>query len=183
MKKAFCLAVLVTLLFAVGGFAQLTTTTPDNAPKVGDTAPDFAIPKGMTTVDATSLKDFVGKKRVLLMFFPGAFTRGCTQEFTEAGQMNDKITGMNIEMIGVSRDLPGALSKFKETVGAKNAFVSDPELSVISKYDAVNPGRVAKRYYFLIDDKGKVIWRSVTGQLIPTDKLIADLGQLLQGSN
>src|SRR5262245_37193667 len=104
----------MTLLLAVSAFAQLTAPGADNAPKVGDVAPDFAIPKGAASMEVANLKDFVGKKRVLVMFFPGAFTPGCTTEFTEAGKFNDQITGMNIEMLGVSRDLPGALRKFKE---------------------------------------------------------------------
>jgi peroxiredoxin Q/BCP len=171
---------LVVLLAVASAAAQLTAPAgPDNSPKVGEMAPDFAIPRNVTSVPAANLTDLAGKKRVLLMFFPGAFTRGCTTEFTEAGQNHEKFTALNIEMIGISRDLPGALSKFKETVGAKNGFLSDPDLTVTAKYDAVSQNRTSKRYYFLIDETGKIIWKSTNAALIPTEKLLADLAQLL----
>jgi len=170
---------LVTLIFALAipAFGQLTTNAPDNSPKIGDVAPDFQIPGPQRGAPPSNLKDFQGKKKVLLMFFPGAFTPGCTTEFTEAGQNFDKFTAMNIEMIGISADLPGAQAKFKETVGAKNAFVSDRSLAIAQKYDAAAANN-SKRYYFLIDETGKVAWKSTNNSLIPTEKLLTDLAQV-----
>src|ERR1043165_844909 len=117
------------LAVAIPGFSQLAPAGPDNSPKVGDAAPDFQMPGPQRGAPPSNLKDFQGKKKVLLMFFPGAFTPGCTTEFTEAGQTFDKFNAMNIELIGISADLPGAQNKFKETVGAKNSFVSDRSLA------------------------------------------------------
>src|SRR5215470_17850752 len=175
MKTKLFIAV-VALAIAIPAFGQLTAGGPDNSPKIGDAAPDFQIPGPQRGAPPSNLKDFQGKKKVLLMFFPGAFTPGCTTEFTEAGQNFDKFTSMNIEMLGISADLPGAQAKFKETVGAKNSFVSDRSLDIAKKYDAANPNN-AKRYYFLIDETGKIVWKSTNNSLIPTDKLLTDLGQ------
>jgi hypothetical protein len=61
-------------------------------------------------------------------------------------------------------------------------FVSDRTLATAMKYDAANPN-AAKRFYFLIDEKGKIVWRNVTGGLIPTEKLLADLSTAAQSSN
>ncbi len=173
--KLFVLTISLALL-SVPAFGQLTTPGVDNSPKVGDIAPDFQIPAAQRGAPPSNLKDFQGKKKVLLMFFPGAFTPGCTTEFTEAGQNYDKFTAMNIEMLGISADLPGAQSKFKETVGAKNGFVSDRSLAISQKYDAANPNN-SKRYYFLIDEGGKIVWKSTNNQLIPTEKLLGELSQ------
>ena len=168
--------VFLVLLLAVPVFAQLTTG-PDNSPKVGEMAPDFAIPGGRGA-PSTALKDFQGKKNVLLMFFPGAFTPGCTTEFTEAGQQFDKFTALNIEMLGISADLPGALNQFKTSVGAKNSFVSDRTLAIAGKYDAAAANN-AKRYYFLIDQTGKILWKSSNNSLIPTDQLLTQVSKAL----
>jgi len=168
--------VFLVLLLAVPVFAQLTTG-PDNSPKVGEMAPDFAIPGGRGA-PSTALKDFQGKKNVLLMFFPGAFTPGCTTEFTEAGQQFDKFTSLNIEMLGISADLPGALNQFKTSVGAKNSFVSDRTLAIAGKYDAAAANN-AKRYYFLIDQTGKILWKSSNNSLIPTDQLLTQVSMAL----
>jgi peroxiredoxin len=175
MKTKLFTFVLAVVL-AIPAFGQLAAPGVDNSPKVGDMAPDFQIPGPQRGAPPSSLKDFQGKKKVLLMFFPGAFTPGCTTEFTEAGQSFDKFSAMNIEMLGISADLPGAQNKFKETVGAKNTFVSDRSLAIAQKYDAANPNN-AKRYYFLIDETGKIAWKSTNNSLIPTDKLLSDLSQ------
>jgi len=169
--------VVLMLLLALPIYAQLTAG-PDNSPKVGDVAPDFAIPAAQRGQPAGALKDFQGKKNVLLMFFPGAFTPGCTTEFTEAGQNHDKFLALNVEMLGISADLQGALNKFKETVGAKNSFVSDRSLAISQKYDAANPNN-SKRYYFLIDQTGKIVWKSSNNSLIPTDQLLTQVSQAL----
>ncbi len=168
---------ILALALCVPAFGQLAAPGADNSPKVGDLAPDFQIPGPQRGAPPSNLKDFQGKKKVLLMFFPGAFTPGCTTEFTEAGQSFDKFAAMNIEMIGISADLPGAQAKFKETVGAKNSFVSDRSLAISQKYDAANPNN-SKRYYFLIDEGGKIAWKSTNNSLIPTEKLLGELSQL-----
>jgi peroxiredoxin len=87
---------------------------------------------------------------------------------------------MNIEIIGISRDLTASQQKFKESVNAKNTFLSDPDAKVISAYGALSPQRVANRYYFLIDESGNLIWKSTTGQLIPVEKLVTDLAAVVK---
>ena len=54
-------------------------------------------------------------------------------------------------------------------------------MATAMKYDAANANN-AKRFYFLVDDKGKIVWRSVTGGLVPTEKLLAELSTV-QSSN
>ncbi len=87
---------------------------------------------------------------------------------------------MNIEVIGISRDLAASQQKFKETVNAKNTFLSDPEAKVIAAYGALNAAKISSRYYFLIDENGKLIWKSVNNQLIPVEKLVSDLAEVVK---
>jgi len=180
MRRNFPLMMALIAALAIPVFGQLRGPAgPDNSPKVGDMAPDFAVSRGGRGGPASNLKDFQGKKNVLLMFFPGAFTPGCTTEFTEAGAQYDKFTALNIEILGISADLAGAQAAFKTSVGAKNTFVSDRDLSIATKYDANNP-ESAKRYYFLIDQTGKILWKSTNNSLIPTEKLLTDITPLLK---
>lgn len=89
---------------------------------------------------------------------------------------HQKFVDLNIEVIGISRDQSPSQTKFKEATQAKNTFLSDVEATVISRYGTLDPQRrIARRYYFLIDEKGVLIWKNTTGQLIPPEKLIADL--------
>ena len=65
----------LAFLFAGALFAQAPQVPPKTTLKVGDVAPDFTLPqtKGNTPV---KLSDFRGKKTVVLVFFPAAFTGG-----------------------------------------------------------------------------------------------------------
>ena len=64
----------ILMLFAVAAYAQLQVPGADNTPKVGEKAPDFELSVGRG--GSLGMKDFQGKKKVLLAFFPMAFTAG-----------------------------------------------------------------------------------------------------------
>jgi len=65
MKRILPLLPIVVLVLSPIVYAQLVAPGADNTPKVGEKAPDFP-----------ALKDFAGKKKVLVAFFPAAFTGG-----------------------------------------------------------------------------------------------------------
>lgn len=91
---------------------------------------------------------------------------------------------MNIDIVGVSRDLAPSQGVFAEQVGAKNQFISDPSLRVINMYGAASgdaPNAVARRFYFLIDPDGVLVWKNVTNQLIPVEALIGQLAGVISG--
>lgn len=64
-KTVYLLLPIVVLSMSLVGHAQLVAPGADNTPKVGEKAPEFDL-----------LKTFAGKKKVLLAFFPAAFTGG-----------------------------------------------------------------------------------------------------------
>ena len=66
MKSASLLAVLM--------IATAFTCQAETHLKVGDTAPAFTLPA--TTGGEISLSDYLGKKTVVVGFFPAAFTGG-----------------------------------------------------------------------------------------------------------
>lgn len=72
MKKSFLL-ILAVMLFAATVFAQ-TPTAPATHLKAGDIAPDFEL--NDTTGGKVKLRDFRGKKNVVLAFYVLAFTGG-----------------------------------------------------------------------------------------------------------
>ncbi len=73
MKRIPILLPLVMLMLALIANAQLTAPAADTSPKVGEKSPDFELPARPNPI---GLKDFAGKKKVLLTFFPAAFTGG-----------------------------------------------------------------------------------------------------------
>ena len=93
------------------------------------------------------------------------------------------VTGpVQAEALGLTLMHEHLLLDLTKDTWTNNNFLSDPDLTVSTMYDAVKPTgtpKASNRFYFLVDQKGKVIWRSVNGSLIPTDQLIADLGKVL----
>ena len=76
-KTVYWLLPLVVLSMAIAGLAQLQAPGADNTPKLGEKPPDFELPKGLNPQQGTlGMKDFTGKKKVLVAFFPAAFTAG-----------------------------------------------------------------------------------------------------------
>ena len=74
-KTVYWLLPLVVLSMAIAGLAQLQAPGADNTPKLGERPPDFELPKGLNPQQGTlGMKDFTGKRKVLLAFFPAAFT-------------------------------------------------------------------------------------------------------------
>ncbi len=87
---------------------------------------------------------------------------------------------MNIDIVGVSRDMAPAQNVFKEQVAAQNQFISDPSRRVIDMYGAGREGANAgaQRFYFLIDPEGVLVWKNVANQLIPVESLIGELAEV-----
>jgi len=176
------LPVILLLVLSVPVVAQLQAPGPDNSLKIGDVAPDFPIPArpGQRGLQASSLAQLSKEKNVLIMFYPAAFSPGCTNEFTQAGVHYDKFTALNIEMVGISRDLIWAAYAFGDKVGAKNTFVSDVDFNIIPKYGATNANRGTLRYYYLVDKTGKIVWKDTTNSVLDTEKMAATLAGVVK---
>ncbi|WP_427450695.1 thioredoxin-dependent thiol peroxidase [Litorimonas sp. WD9-15] len=100
-------------------------------PAIGDTAPDFTMPRdGGETV---SLSDFTGKYLVLY-FYPKDNTPGCTTEGKEFTAHKSDFAALNAEIVGVSRD----------SVKKHDNFIAKQELNIILGADL--EGKVTEDY-------------------------------------
>jgi peroxiredoxin Q/BCP len=101
-------------------------------PEVGDVAPAF------TLVDQdenkVSLKDFRGKKTVILYFYPKAMTPGCTVQACEIRDHKKEFTKRGIEILGVSPDTADKLKKFEDKEDLNFTLLADPDHAVAEKY-------------------------------------------------
>ena len=118
---------------------------------VGDPAPDF---EAESTKGKIRLSDFRGK-RVVLYFYPKAFTPGCTRETKKFAETYEEFKKLNAEVIGVSADKIGTQTKFAEKYNAGFPLVADPELNIIKAYGVLSEsGKSASRVTFVIDENG-----------------------------
>ncbi|MCQ4349432.1 MAG: peroxiredoxin [Sulfolobales archaeon] len=121
--------------------------------EVGSQAPDFEVE---STKGKIRLSDFKGK-RVVLYFFPKAFTPGCTRETQKFAEMYEKFKELNAEVIGVSADKLPTQERFAQKYNAPFPLVADTELKIINAYGVLSEsGKSASRVTFVLDENGVV---------------------------
>ena len=127
---------------------------------VGQTAPDFNLKD--TEHNWVRLSDLRGKK-VILAFYPAAFTGVCEKEVCTFQESLSALQGAGAEMLGISVDAPFSNAAFRDQTGAQYALLSDPARETIKAYDVVFPNfaeiegyTVAKRSVFIIDEEGTI---------------------------
>jgi peroxiredoxin Q/BCP len=125
-------------------------------PNVGDPAPLFT---GQDQ-DGKEFKfaDLVGKKIVLLYFYPKDFTGGCTKEACGFRDRMGDLQTNNVEVIGVSHDSAESHKKFADEYKLNFTLIADPDGKIIEVYDVKMPiMAMSKRVSFLIGLDGKIV--------------------------
>jgi len=147
-------------------------------PKIGDTAPDF---EGSTSNGTmVRLRDYLGKKNVVLYFYPKDDTRGCT---IEACSFRDKLNSLRAlwtEVVGVSVDSLESHKQFAEKHNLNFPLVSDHEKRISQTYGALSDdGSQAERMTFIIDRQGRIASVFTKVDVTKhTDDVVAALKQL-----
>ena len=134
-----------------------------NALEPGTAAPDFELTFRPKTAPVR-LADFKGKKPVVLLFFPVAFSAVCTDEMCQVAESYARWESLDAQVLGISVDSPYANAQFAEHCGASFPILSDFNRDVIRAYGVLNPDfhglkDVAYRSAFVIDRKGNVAYR------------------------
>lgn len=152
-------------------------------PQVGDLAPDFSL------LDQERRPWWLSSHRqakVIVYFYPAAFTPGCTTEACEFRDNRSLLTELGYTVIGISPDTPEVNRDFHHEQRLDFPLLSDPDHLVHDSFDSwgerpfkgvVSVG--ARRSTFVIDESGVVVvaWREVdpNGQV---DRLLAELTRL-----
>ncbi|OMH27668.1 peroxiredoxin [Tersicoccus phoenicis] len=99
----------------------------------GDAAPDFSLPDA--TGATVSLQDLAGK-RVVLYFYPAAFTPGCTAEACDFRDNLASLSGAGYTVLGVSGDPVEKLADFTREYALNFGLLSDEGGAVAQRYGA-----------------------------------------------
>jgi glutaredoxin-dependent peroxiredoxin len=133
---------------------------------IGDMAPLFTLHD--TDKKLRSLSEFLGKKLVLA-FFPGAFTGVCTKEFCMLRDSMTNFAKLDAQVVGISVDSPYANKGFANQNHLQFPLLSDYTRSVISMYGGIQKDfggltgyHAAKRAVYVLDSQGiiRYIWVS-----------------------
>jgi peroxiredoxin len=130
----------------------------------GQTAPQFTLYS--SEVKEVSLSHFKGKK-VIIHFFPFAFTGVCTTQLCTMRDNFSYYDGLNAVVLGISVDSPFTLAKFKEENNYQFDLLSDFNKEVSTAYGALYDTfafglkGVSKRAAFVIDESQQIIYAEV----------------------
>lgn len=128
-------------------------------PAAGEPAPAFELP--CTTGETVRLADLRGQ-RVLLAFFPLAFTSTCTAEMCAFTDDWDAFGTRGVRVFPVSVDSVPTLREYRAKHGIHADMLSDFHRAASAAYGVLLPEKnYANRAYFLIDGEGVVRWSHV----------------------
>ena len=164
------------LMILVVALAVVSRAQSTNQLAIGDKAPAF----NAKTDDGSTWKlaDYVGKKNVVVYFYPAAMTGGCTKQACAYRDAQPAIESANAVVVGISGDNVEGLKLFKKAENLNFTLLSD-ESGEIAKsfgvplrdggkitreiegqsYDLVR-GVSASRWTFIIDKKGNIVYKN-----------------------
>lgn len=128
--------------------------------EAGTQAPDFTLDD--QDGKPLALSDQRGQ-RVILYFYPEAMTEGCTKQACDFRDNLNSLSSAGYTVIGISRDAPEKLRRFRERDGLNFALLSDPGHEVHEAYGAWGQKQLygktvtgVIRSTFVLDETGKV---------------------------
>ncbi|RYF87190.1 MAG: redoxin domain-containing protein [Chitinophagaceae bacterium] len=132
--------------------------------QIGQQAPDFTLYN--TEKQEVKLSEQRGQ-RVLLLFFPLAFTSVCTAELCEVRDNLKVYESLNAKPFGISVDSLHTLKKFKEEQDLNFDLLSDFNKEISNAYGSLyetfgfGMRGVSKRAAFVVDENGIVQYAEV----------------------
>ncbi len=124
--------------------------------KIGDPLPKFEL-KDQNGNNFRS-SDFLGKKPVVIYFYPKDYTPGCTKQACDFRDSYEDFTDLGAEVVGISSDSANMHRKFASTYNLPFVLLSDPNKKARKLFGVENrlfnllPGRET----FVFDKQGKL---------------------------
>lgn len=148
-----------------------------NRVDVGSAAPIVRLPN--QDGEMVDLSSFVGKRAVVLYFYPKDNTPGCTLEANDFSVRKNQIAELGAELFGVSVDNVQSHNDFSNQHRLNFDILADTDKKVTTAYGALtefNNTPIAKRTTFIIGIDGQVkrVFRDVD-VLIHGEEVVAAL--------
>jgi len=168
MKAQFCVS-------AIFIFTSITMSGQQNL-SVGDKAP--ALKATADDGSTWDIKKFIGRNYIVVYFYPGAMTTGCTKQACSYRDHRDDLQSAGVVVVGISGDKVENLRLFKQAENLNFTLLSD-EKGEIAKTFGVPTGEgvtitrtvggtehelirgvTAKRWTFIVGKDGKIIYKN-----------------------
>lgn len=136
--------------------------------KVGDTYKNFTLKNHR--FENVTLSDFIGKKNIVLLFFPFVNSGTCEKELCQTRDSLEDYKNLNATVFGISVDSPFAQKLWDEKLKFGFDLLSDFNKEVCQLYGVLDENwlsekfgykGVAKRSAFVIDKNGVIQYAEV----------------------
>lgn len=149
--------------------------------KLGEKAPGFTLPS--VSGEKVSLKDYYGKKNVVLSFVPAAWTPVCSDQWPGYNIVKDLFDTHDAILLGITVDNIPTLFSWTNQMGSLwFPVLSDfwPHGQAARKYGVRRSDGVAERALFVIDKKGIIRYIDVhdINERPPLESLVRELEKL-----
>ncbi len=161
--------------------------------KVGDPAPTFEAKDDQGNTWKSS--DHVGKKFVVVYFYPADFTGGCTSQACAYRDDMGKLAAKGIEVVGVSGDSVKTHQQFKKSHNLNFSLLADEDGSMAKKFgvpfkpggraikgkdadgkviDINHDGVFTSRWTFVIGKDGKILYKNIVKNAANDSKAVLE---------
>ncbi len=135
--------------------ARRRDTGPRQTLQVGDVAPDFEL-------DASNgrryrLSDIRLRQLVVLVWFPKAFTGGCTLQCTSIGAHTTRLRAHGAAVFGANADTVETNRQFVEALALDFPILSDPTHDTARAYGVDSGAGLPRRRTFYIGRDGRIL--------------------------
>lgn len=147
-------------------------------PVIGKPAPDFTLPS--TSGEMVSLRQFKGKKTVVLFFYPEDDTPSCTKQACGFRDLTAEFEKVGAVVLGISADPMESHQAFKAKHRLTYDLLSDPEAVACKAYGVWKQKNLygnkfmgIERTTFVIDRTGRI------AQIYPKVKVEGHVAEVL----
>ncbi len=129
------------------------TSMENKVIKEGSKAPDFTLPSPDGSM--VSLSQFIGKKKIVLFFYPKDESYGCTKEACSFRDNYEVFKEAGAEVIGISADDQASHKSFADNHKLPFILLSDKDHKVAKLYNVGKTlGLIPGRATYVIDSQG-----------------------------
>ena len=151
------------LFFALifGLLSQTVYSQPGKPLSVGDSPPDFSLP--FATKDSVgdgpyTLTGVIGKKIIVLAFYPADWSGGCTKEMCTMRDNFGDLAKLNALVLGISGDYEYSHHEWAKYHSLPFPLLSDHLHAVAKQYGSYGENGFNRRTVYVIDTRGKIAY-------------------------
>jgi peroxiredoxin Q/BCP len=159
----------VFIMASVSMYSQKTLSVGDKVPQFKATADDGS---------AWDISKNIGKDFIIIYFFPGAMTSGCTKQACSYRDHQTDLASANAIVVGISGDKPENLKLFRHAENLNFPLLSDEKGNIAASFgvpvgegatikrtvDGVEHELVRdltiKRWTFIVGKDGKIVYKN-----------------------